>query len=276
MDSPRSICLECTEFQCSTFSDSYGEEHARFGVIRGIRSSGVIMNPKSRVLCARWYLTYPLSYRQLAEMLNEMSMDVHQMKKIRICFVGDSFVNGTGDPECLGWTGRICATAQKNGHDITYYNLGVRRQTSADIAARWQEEVNCRLPKECDSRIVFSFGVNDITLEKDKPRVAFNDIVENTYKILNIAKQRFPVLMIGPPPIINIQLNSDLALLSKQFALICRDLDIPYLDVLDVLLTSQIWLREAAANDASHPRAGGYSELAQLIQNWSAWQDWLK
>ena len=25
---------------------------------------------------------------------------------MRICFFGDSFVNGTGDDECLGWVGR--------------------------------------------------------------------------------------------------------------------------------------------------------------------------
>jgi hypothetical protein len=46
--------------------------------------------------------------------------------QIRICFLGESFVNGTGDQEYLGWTGRICVNAHKKGHDITYYNLGVR------------------------------------------------------------------------------------------------------------------------------------------------------
>ena len=66
---------------------------------------------------------------------------------MRICFVGDSFVNGTGDPDCLGWAGRVCAAAQHDGHDITYYNLGVRRETTADIRDRWEREVSCRLPE---------------------------------------------------------------------------------------------------------------------------------
>jgi lysophospholipase L1-like esterase len=30
---------------------------------------------------------------------------------IRICFVGDSFVNGTGDETALGWAGRLCAVS---------------------------------------------------------------------------------------------------------------------------------------------------------------------
>ena len=59
-----------------------------------------------------------------------------QLQQVRICFFGESFVNGTGDPECLGWTGRICVDANKKGYDITYYNLGVRRETSTDLEKR--------------------------------------------------------------------------------------------------------------------------------------------
>lgn len=35
---------------------------------------------------------------------------------IRICFIGDSLVNGTGDEAALGWAGRLCAMA--NASDI--------------------------------------------------------------------------------------------------------------------------------------------------------------
>ena len=34
--------------------------------------------PEIILLCVRWYLTYPLSYRQVAEMVNERGLDVHQ------------------------------------------------------------------------------------------------------------------------------------------------------------------------------------------------------
>lgn len=118
---------------------------------------------------------------------------------MRICFIGDSFVNGTGDPECLGWAGRICAVACNLGHDITYYNLGVRGDTSTDIKARWLKEVSGRLSTKYDGSIVFSFGVNDITLENGKTRVEFSTSIENTRNILREAGQLFPVLMIGPP-----------------------------------------------------------------------------
>ena len=85
-------------------------------------------------------------------------MNSRYLPEVRICFVGDSFVNGTGDPECLGWTGRICVNANKKGYDITYYNLGIRRDTSTDIAKRWLQEVSLRLPKEYDGRVVQHFA----------------------------------------------------------------------------------------------------------------------
>ena len=34
---------------------------------------------------------------------------------MRICFIGDSFVNGTGDDDCLGWAGRLGAGARPGG-----------------------------------------------------------------------------------------------------------------------------------------------------------------
>jgi transposase-like protein len=33
--------------------------------------------------CVRWYLSYPLSYRQVAEMVNERGMDVHHVTVFR-------------------------------------------------------------------------------------------------------------------------------------------------------------------------------------------------
>ncbi len=195
---------------------------------------------------------------------------------MRICFIGDSFINGTGDPECLGWAGRICATACNLGYDITYYNLGVRRETSADIRARWLREVSGRLSAADDGRIVFSFGMNDTTLENGKTRIEFSSSIENTRNILNSAKQMFPVLMVGPPATVDAEQNHRTGRLSNSFAAVCYELDLPYLDIFTPLQSSDIWMREAVENDGSHPRSAGYAKLAQLIQNWIPWLSWFK
>lgn len=192
-----------------------------------------------------------------------------------ICFIGDSLVNGTGDPECLGWAGRICVTACRKGHDLTYYNLGIRGETSADIQARWLGEVTERMFEGCDRRIIFSFGVNDTTLENGKTRVEFNDSIQNAEQILKAAKLLCPVLMVGPPPVVDPGQSLRIAHLSKQFAWVCHGLSIPYLEVFTPLQTS-VWLEEAAANDGSHPNSAGYAELALLVQSWSSWLAWFE
>jgi len=53
---------------------------------------------------------------------------------LRILFFGDSFVAGTGDATALGWPGRLVAASHDAGRPITAYNLGVRRDTSADVS----------------------------------------------------------------------------------------------------------------------------------------------
>ncbi|MEH2194849.1 MAG: GDSL-type esterase/lipase family protein [Nostoc sp.] len=204
-------------------------------------------------------------------------MELQHLPEVRICFVGDSFVNGTGDSECLGWTGRVCANANKKGYDITYYNLGIRRDTSSDIAKRWLQEVSLRSPKEYDGRVVFSFGLNDTTLENGKTRVDLADSIKNSREILSKAQKLYPVLMIGSAPYAEqkdsqrTNRNTDL---SKQFALICNELNIPYLDVFPILEKSNIWINEARANDGVHPKAGGYAEFAKIVENWDAWLNW--
>lgn len=64
------------------------------------------------------------------------------MSDIRICFFGDSFTAGTGDPDYLGWSGRVCRAAQHPS--LTHYNLGIRGNTSLQIEERWQAEAILR------------------------------------------------------------------------------------------------------------------------------------
>ena len=118
---------------------------------------------------------------------------------MRICFFGDSFVNGTGDDDCWGWPSRLCAEARQRGCDVTFYNLGIRRDTSGDVARRWEHEASARLLPEHDGRLVFSFGVNDCVHEQGLPRVSEKASVANTRTILARARARWPTLVVGPP-----------------------------------------------------------------------------
>lgn len=200
--------------------------------------------------------------------MDSMSQD------IRICFVGDSFVNGTGDRTYLGWTGRLCMGLAAQGLAVTHYNLGVRRDTSIDIWKRWEQETSVRLPVGCDNRVVFSFSTNDTTWEDGQQRVYPIDSLRHCRRILTTANQQYPVLMISPPPIADPKQNTLTKKLCEDFGLTCWELKIPYLDIFTPLSQSKSWHEAVMVGDGSHPGAEGYAEIADLIQEWSVWQHW--
>ncbi|MEM9538145.1 MAG: GDSL-type esterase/lipase family protein [Cyanobacteria bacterium P01_E01_bin.42] len=193
---------------------------------------------------------------------------------MEIAFIGDSFVCGTGDPEYLGWVGRLCGETALRGYQFTIYNLGVRQDTSADIKKRWLRELSYRFQPGEKNHVVFSFGVNDTALTRGRPRLGLRDSLSNTYNILNVAKKSFPVLAIGPPPVANTQHNQRIYRLSEAFFSVCIELDIPYLDIFTPLRSSVAWMQEVRENDGIHPYIEGYAELADLVQNWSPWLSW--
>lgn len=191
---------------------------------------------------------------------------------MRICFLGDSFVNGTGDPEGLGWVGRVCASARRGGRDITAYNLGIRRDTSALVAARWRDEAERRLPPGVERRLVFSFGVNDCTLDEatGRPRLALAESLAHAGAILSAARNWLPTVMVGPPPIDDEDCNARVAPLSLALGELCAGLGVPFLPVFAPLSADPVWRHEIARGDGAHPGAAGYGVLAALVEDWGA------
>lgn len=196
---------------------------------------------------------------------------------MRICFIGDSFVNGTGDDEALGWPGRLVAAACRSGLDVTYYNLGIRRDTSDDIAARWRDEALRRLPEGCSPRLAFSFGTNDCaTNEAGVARVPLKRSLENAERILRTAAAMAPTLMIGPiPAVSNEAAAGRVRELSRELADLCQRLAVPYLETADFIARCEVWAREARARDGAHPNKGGYAALAGFIAASPAYAQWL-
>ena len=197
--------------------------------------------------------------------------DRQEMEDIRIYFIGDSYVNGTGDPEYLGWPGRVCAASKSDDASITSYNLGIRADTSEDVLRRWEREVEARRLKPHDGRVVFGFGANDCWIEDGKTRVARADTVRNTEEILTSAQSLFPTLMIGPPPGIDESEDARRADMSVLLGTIAGRADVPYLEVIHALRAGGVWQSEAALGDRIHPADGGYSALADLVLDWPQW-----
>ena len=198
-----------------------------------------------------------------------------QADDLRVCFIGDSFVNGTNDPEYLGWTGRVSNLAWQRGYKVTCYNLGVRRDTSKEIAARWQLETQRRLPNSCTPYVVFSYGVNDTMIEESRRRVTELVSIENTRQILRTARQRgYRTALIGPPPITDRQHNDRTRVLSLGMRKVAEDEEVPFLSIFDALAEDSVWMAEVSAGDGAHPGAAGYAKFAALVDSWDSW--WFK
>lgn len=198
-------------------------------------------------------------------------MSLKQSGDHRICFVGDSLVQGTGDPECLGWVGRVSAKALVSGWNVTAYNLGIRGDTSRDILARWEQESVRRLPVGTEHYIVFSFGVNDTMILDGGRRISLSESLENFQKILEATRAKYSTLMVGPPPVSDAGHNSRIQEISQSFERIASKIDIHYLSVFEPLRQDEIWMKEVGDDDGAHPGAGGYERFASLVAQWPGW-----
>jgi len=211
------------------------------------------------------------------------------MTTLRICFVGDSVTLGTNDREYLGWPGRLAVKERGKGHDLTIYNLGVRADTSEQIAQRWQQECAARLPDIHPAALVFAFGINDAAIENDNPspRVTLERSIAVARDMMGRAKAMHPVLWISPAPAhpgkqpfqtspeIRYDFNNGYAaLLSDAYAGIADDLGIPYFDLFTKLTASGEWENHFEGADGVHPVASGYQIMADRIEAWPQWRKW--
>ncbi|HEX6871961.1 MAG TPA: GDSL-type esterase/lipase family protein [Micromonosporaceae bacterium] len=190
---------------------------------------------------------------------------------VRICFLGDSLVAGVGDPEHRGWVGRVAHRATVAGLDLTAYNLGVRAQTTDQVAARYAECV-ARLPRPAAGRIVISTGVNDTDLDGDLPRLTtMNSAAALTTLLQRAHADGYQAAVVGPTPAAEPAHRGRISSLSHSFADVAQRAGAPFVDVFTALEGDDTWL--ADLSDGVHPGPAGYTRLADLV--WSGLGGWL-
>ena len=158
---------------------------------------------------------------------------------------------------------------------LTAYPLGVRGQTSVEVAERWEREAAPRLLDGADCRVVFSFGSNDATIEDGRRRVEPAVSVRTLAGVLDAAAALgLAAFVVGPPPVCEPGQDSRISRLSAQFSAVCAGRDVPFVGVVEALAASPAWVGEAKAGDGVHPGSGGYDALAQLVLA-GGWLDWI-
>lgn len=194
----------------------------------------------------------------------------------RVLVFGDSFVAGVGDPAGLGWAGRLAAASHEAGRPITLYNLGVRGDTSADLAARFEFELAARTRNaDASYGVVLSFGANDMLVQDNRLRVAPGRSIGTLNRLIDLAQAGgCGVMVVGPPPVGEPEEDERIRELSSQFAHVVTHRNLRYVETARVLSAHDVWRSEAAASDGSHPGAGGYAALAEIVLS-GGWVDWL-
>ena len=186
---------------------------------------------------------------------------------MRIGFFGDSFTRSKGDPEGLGWVGRLC---QKTGHDAV--NFGVDGNTSTDVLERWRYEAD----GASLDRLVFCFGSNDCRiLPNTRITVGQVDRLKNAKAIMMGTSKTWPTLFISPFPIADDEKANDrIRDMARQLGAVAQVNKTPYLNIFDAVHDAAIWRDEALAADGAHPGAAAYALVADLIAAHPVWQAW--
>ena len=186
----------------------------------------------------------------------------------------------------LGWPGHLCAAETAAGHDMTYYDLGIRGDTSADLLPRWQSEVTARLSPDLSCAIIFNFGLNDATEQDGSMRVPLADSIKNARAMLSAAKNMHPTLWVGPSPVDDSRMplttdegftrdkrNARTADYNLAFRALADEQEIPYLDMMSALINDANW--PMLLSDGLHPKPDGHRKMAEIVGAWPAWRSLL-
>lgn len=191
-------------------------------------------------------------------------------REVRLCVIGDSFVNGYGDPKALGWVGRAVARTPTDEVDLTVYNLGVRGDSSADVLSRWRDETWRRWRDGCDNRLVVAVGHNDVGcgLSLARTRLNLANIVDAA------GTEGLDPFVVGPPPALDQAFNERLRPVVSAQQDVCARRDVPFVDCFAPLTGHDQWYADLGSGDGVHPGQAGYGLLAWLVLH-SGWGKWL-
>jgi acyl-CoA thioesterase I len=185
------------------------------------------------------------------------------LKDIRVCFVGDSYVAGAGDSSGLGWVGRLSGHAHASGLPLTVYNLGVRGDTSADVAARLPQEVTRRANPATQTAVVLAYGLNDVVQRMDPEQ----SVAATSRSLAWLGSARVPAMLVGPPAIGDSELDPRTRELDRSLGDCAGSCGVAYVSLFGSLAGDRVWLAEVRAGDGAHPGPGGYQRYFEIVRD---------
>lgn len=198
------------------------------------------------------------------------SRSLKRVRDVRVCVFGDSFVAGVGDSTGLGWAGRVAVrTPQVLEIDLTMYPLGVRGESTEEIAIRIPLESAARFARGDRHGIVLAAGIADAY--RSVPAAQSAAALDFCLRSSDV-----PALIVGPPPAGDAAQTARIAMVDEAFAEVCNRRDVMYVSTYKRLIRRPTW-RRAKAVDGIHPDRAGYTMLARVVldDGWFPWLDLL-
>ncbi|MFK5633256.1 MULTISPECIES: GDSL-type esterase/lipase family protein [unclassified Ornithinimicrobium] len=192
-------------------------------------------------------------------------------RDIGLCFLGDGFVAGYGDPKALGWVSRVVGRTAAEDATLTAYNLGVRGSSSADAMTRWRVECPPRWVGRSERRLVIGVGAEDVAqgITTARSRLNLANILDEA------SSTGIASFVVGPTPTLDAEVNERLRVLADAQADVCQRRGVPHVDCFAPLQGHDQWQSDLAAGDTVHPGQAGYGLIAWLVLN-GGWQPWLR
>lgn len=192
-------------------------------------------------------------------------------RDIGLCFVGDGFIAGFGDPKALGWVSRVVGRTDTQDATLTSYNLGVRGSSSADAMTRWRTECPPRWVGRSERRLVVGVGAEDVArgLSTARSRLNLANILDEA------SSTGIATFVVGPTPTLDHEVNERLRVLVEAQMDVCQRRSVPFVDCFSPLVAHDQWQSDLAAGDTVHPGQAGYGLIAWLVLN-NGWQQWLR
>lgn len=212
---------------------------------------------------------HPVTGLEFTPSADFRASEVDGPRDIGLCFVGDGFVAGYGDPKALGWVSRVVGRTVTHEASLTSYNLGIRGSSSADAMNRWRTECAPRWAGRSEHRLVVATGAEDVAqgITTARSRLNLANILDEA------TSTGIATFVVGPTPTLDAETNQALRVLSDAQADVCQRRRIPFVDCFGPLVAHDQWQSDLAAGDTVHPGQAGYGLIAWLVLNggWSRW-----
>ena len=205
----------------------------------------------------------------------------------KLVVLGDSGVQGWGDPREGGWCERLRRHWMDQPNGPVVYNLGVRGDGLERLAARLVDEVGRRgeLRRQIPQGILIGIGHNDaarVGRADGRQQLDPEGFLFCLKQLLATAKALAPIHVVGLAPVDEAAMPYaevlwyQLADIRRYEALLeeaCLDADVPFLPLLDGLLANPNW-RQCICGDGLHLNTEGHRQVYERISHWPALLQW--